>query len=261
MIGGLFFLALLGLQPDDSIRFPMSETTVEPEPIEPQPAPQPTPAIIDTISPAEFYCIESDRPLIILSSPPGIIAVAAESGPIRARGRFAGGGEIETRTLAGPHVYFLDALQAGRCELLIVDPADPQAVVRQWLTVSGNGPQPPPEPQPSPEPNPDAITVDNVNGFRVLILIDESAPLETLQAVNSLDLTEWLQKNATDWRRWDRSTIEAAGLDDETAIYKRLWDQIRDDIPDGPQVLAIDGTRATVFPADSQILQRLRGLK
>ena len=251
--------ALLGLPTVLDVRLPMAEQAIEE-----QPAPQPAtePRAIDRISMAEWYVIESDVPLLVVESPQGIVQITAESGPIRARGQFAGGSGVESRTYDWPHVYFVEPIKAGTVELLIWEQsadAGPADVIRQALTVSGSGPQPPPDPD--PEPDPDGITVDDINGFRVVILADESADLATLNAINGLPLRQWLEANTDDWRRWDRSTITERGLENEAELYQRLWSEIRDRVPDGPQVLAIKGTHCTIFPADSQILQRLEALR
>ena len=75
------------------IRLPMRSVEVTPDPVaETKLEP------VDTIRADEWYVIESDSPLFVLTSPTGILEVESIVGPMTFRGRFAGGDKIETRT-------------------------------------------------------------------------------------------------------------------------------------------------------------------
>ena len=84
--------------------------------------------------------------------------------------------------------------------------------------------------------------------LRVVLLIDETANEQQLLAVKSLDTRIWLDSNCEAWQRWDRSAIEADGVDGAPPEFAKLWRDIGDDIPPGPQVLIAGGTSVQVRP-------------
>lgn len=139
----------------------------------PAPTPMPAPKAGPVKLAADtFYVIDSDVPLLILSSPKGAVTVAAEQGPIRLRGKFVDGtGLVETRTYTGKHVYSIEAGDGAKvCELLImpVGAATDADVVRVSIQiVEVQCPQPPPgtEPKPPVDPKPPA------DGSKVYFLI------------------------------------------------------------------------------------------
>ena len=97
-------LALILLLDDGSSPFPMT-------PAVPQVNPQPTvvadePHPIGTVRREEFYILQSESPLLVVASPPGLVEVTHEQGPMMARGKFAGGDgtTTETRMLPGNHL-------------------------------------------------------------------------------------------------------------------------------------------------------------
>ena len=114
--------------------------------IEPQPPP-PAPRVVDTVTAGVFYVVQSEQPLLMLTSPAGVVDASYEQGPLRCRGRWADADGIETRTLDAPYLYFLEPLKPGKCELLILRASamDAAEVIRQPLTVAGEGPRPPPD--------------------------------------------------------------------------------------------------------------------
>ncbi len=251
-------LALILLLDDGISPFPMT-------PAVPQVNPQPTPVAdephpIGTVRREEFYILQSDSPLLVVSSPPGLVEITHEQGPMMARGKFAGGdGETETRMLLGNHLYFVDAIQSGSVELIVIPAGaeDADQIQRQLVGVQA-GPRPPPEPEPVDD---DQIPVDDTGGFRVLLLLDETADPATLAAVNSLQTRRWLDDNTDDWRRWDRSTIEADDMGDEEPVWRDIWKAAEPQLPSGPQLLAIQGQTITVRPLTSQVVQELEAMR
>jgi len=259
-------LALNLLLDEGNSPFPM---TAVPDVVTPQPTPvadEPHP--IGTVQREEFYVLQSEAPLFVVSSPPGLVEITHEQGPLMARGRFAGGGgKTETRMLLGDHLYFVDAVQSGTVELIVipVGATEAEQIQRQLVEVQA-GPRPPPQPDTDtdtePEPEPDGIPVDDTGGFRVLLLLDESADPDTLTAVDSLNTVRWLDENTDDWRRWDRSTAETDGeLDKEEPVWRRIWQAARPALPEGPQLLIIQGKTITVRPLTSQVVQELEVAK
>ncbi len=208
--------------------------------IEPQPPP-PAPRAVDTVTAGVFWVVQSEEPLLVLTSPAGVADAIYEPGPLRCRGRWADADGVETRTLNAKHLYFIEPTQSGKCELLILRASamDAAEVIRQPLTVTGEGPRPPPEPSPDdnavvPIPSPDEL--------RVVLLIDETANEQQLLAVNSLDTRIWLDSNCEAWQRWDRSAIEATGVDGAPPEFVKMWRDVWEDDPPGPQVRSAGGT-------------------
>ena len=258
-------LAALLLLVDEIPLFPVSPVPVVPAPVNPPVAdPVDVPHPVATVSGEEFYVLQSAAEVVIVTSPPGLVEVTHELGPLIARGRFAGGGgKVETRLLEADHLYFIDARQAGQTELIVIPigMTDASQIQRQLVTVQ-LGPNPPPKPDPDPDPvDDDQIPVDDTKGFRVLLLLDETADPATLAAVNSLQTRRWLDDQTDDWRRWDRSTVEVDDMDDEEPVWREIWRAAEPELPAGPQLLVIKGKTITVRPLTSQVVQELEAMK
>lgn len=148
-------------EPQKPIRLPVIDNA-EPAPVVP---PQPKPV---TVLPEDhFYVIESDTPTIIIQSPDGLVSVDEETGPIRLRGKFAGGsGKVESRTYSGKFVYVIEGLKSGQVELICIPSGvtSSEQIVRAVLSV--NGAKPPPIPdddkkdEPQPEPHSGKVHLD-----------------------------------------------------------------------------------------------------
>jgi hypothetical protein len=255
-------LAALLLLVDGIPLFPVAPVPVVPVPVNP-PVTDPSDGAepVATVSSEEFYVLQSAAEVVIVTSPPGLVEVTHELGPLIARGRWAGGGgKVETRLLEAEHLYFVDARQAGKTELIVIPigMTDASQIQRQLVTVQ-LGPQPPPPP---PDPvDDDQIPVDDTKGFRVLLLLDETADPATLAAVNSLQTRRWLDDQTDDWRRWDRSTVEADDMNDEEPVWRDIWRAAEPQLPAGPQLLVIQGKTITVRPLTSQVVQELEAMR
>jgi len=254
-------LAALLLLVDEIPLFPVAPVPVVPAPVVP-PVTEPSDVAqpVATVSSEEFYVLQSAAEVVIVTSPPGLVEVTHELGPLIARGRWAGGGgKVETRLLEAEHLYFVDARQAGKTELIVIPigMTDASQIQRQLVTVQ-LGPQPPPPPDPVDD---DQIPIDDTKGFRVLLLLDETADPATLAAVNSLQTRRWLDDQTDDWRRWDRSTVEADDMDDEEPVWREIWRAAEPELPAGPQLLVIKGKTITVRPLTSQVVQELEAMK
>ena len=257
-------LAALLLLVDEIPLFPVSPGPVVTVPVVPpvtEPSDKPHP--VATVSSEAFYVLQSADPLVIVTSPPGLVEVTHELGPLMARGRWAGGdGKVETRILEAEHLYFVDARQAGQTEIIAipVGMTDASQIQRQLVTVQ-LGPNPPPDPDPEPIDDDDQIPVDDTKGFRVLLLLDETADPDTVAAVNSLQTRRWLDDQTDDWRRWDRSTVEQDDMGDEEPVWRDIWRAAEPELPAGPQLLVIKGKTITVRPLTSQVVQELEAMK
>ena len=77
-------LALNLLLDEGNSPFPMT-------PVVPQADPQPAPVAdephpIGTVQREEFYILQSESPLLVVASPPGLVEITHEQGPLMARG-------------------------------------------------------------------------------------------------------------------------------------------------------------------------------
>ena len=234
-------------------------------PDSPQPQTITTPQPVDTITPEQWYVIESPERLRVLASPADAVAIEETEGPVKLRGNFAGSGKaVETRNYSGKWLYIITAEQAGQCELLLIPQAIDRQVIRQRLTISGLGPRPPtPEPGPDPAPIPP-------QGLQVMLLIDQGDPVQALAAVNSIPVLQWLDSNTTPtdgrpgWRRWDRSSLQDSDtLATDSPTWRKLWADIGSGIPAGPQLVAISGTKVITRPitTQEQLLKDLQAAK
>jgi hypothetical protein len=150
----LAFLLAAGLSspaftdPEPSVRLPGV-------PPVPTPTPTPAPDAVTRLAADQWYVIDSDVSVIVLTSPPGLVAVTEDAGPIKLKGKFVdGGGRVESRTFKGKSVFTVEAVSTGRVEIIIVPVGAKSAteVIRRVLDVDGNtGPIPPPKP-PDPKP-------------------------------------------------------------------------------------------------------------
>lgn len=142
-------VATLAPAADPGIRLPVAPVVPSPMPTVPV-----DPSPVTRLALDQLYVIDSDVPVIVLASPAHLVAVTEESGPLKVRGKFAGGsGKVETKTFGGKVVVVVEGLVTGRVELLVV-PVGAKSVaevVRRTIDVeAGEGPIPPPKPKPDP---------------------------------------------------------------------------------------------------------------
>jgi hypothetical protein len=122
-------------------------------PVVPPPAPEP--GAVLTLGADQLYVAQSDAEFVVRDHPKGVVKVTLEKGPLRVRGRFAGGTGVETRSFDQPYVAFVEATGKGRVEVDFI-PVGLKAekdIRSAVLDVDGNAaPRPPPDP---PKPLPD----------------------------------------------------------------------------------------------------------
>lgn len=157
------------------IRWPTTPATIPDKPIIRIDSNEPKP--IDTLKADEFLVVESSVELFVRRFPAGMIDVEESVGPMRVRGKFAGGtGRIETREYGTGFLYFLTAIKSGvvGVDLVPIGVSAENDIARQVLTVvDGTQPLPPPGPEPEPDPKPQptaknvsvAIVEDRPNRF------------------------------------------------------------------------------------------------
>jgi len=165
----------------------------------------------------QLFVIDSDIPVLVLASPRGLVSITEEAGPVKVRGKFVDGTGVETRTFKGKSVVTVEAIAAGRCELLVVPvgAAKGEQVVRRTLDVIvGQGPIPPPvprpDPKPQPEPKPDPLRVDSV----WVVVVEDAAAPRTIETATALNDPYWGGlRPKHDWRHYvsDSPTAIANG--------------------------------------------------
>jgi len=204
---------------------------------------------IDTLTEEQWYIIQSDTPLIVLSSPLGVVSVVEEAGPVRLRGKFAGGtGAVETRVFEMKHVYSISAIKPGTVELIVVPVGVDveSSILRRSLVVSGTGPLPPPKPDPDVVPVPPVPRTD----FKVLFLTNEDMSNEQSDTVFSTEIRSWLKANVSKigsggdaFRSWDRTTVSLDGaLNNEAIEMRSLYEAVRSRVDGKNVVVAQSGT-------------------
>jgi hypothetical protein len=242
------------------IRLPMRSVEVTPDPVS-ETRVEP----VDTIRADEWYVIESDGPLFVLTSPTGILEVESIAGPMTFRGRFAGGDKIETRTFSGPHLHLVTALKPGRAEVIVI----PQGVtcaediIRQVLTVSGQGPKPPPDPEPEPD---DPTPPGPVTSFRVIWILESGDTLNAAQTAipDAKAVRDYVNAKTTrspdgqpGWRTYDPQQITT----NEPEVIQELWRQIKRKAWQTPCVAIEVNTHTIVLPFPANTADALALLK
>lgn len=208
-----------------------------------------------TIKQDEVFVLSKPTKHVII--PTGVVSVreyqVKKDSIFAVFGKIAGEQTDGIKEYEGPSwIYIVSPKNAGTCDLISIPVGltDSSQITTLRLVVSGLAPQPPPvDPIPSPGPKPAA-------GIRVLLIINEDAKIDQLNAAGSLDVVEWLDRNCVkdsegkpEWRRYDRSIINNPGvLDKETPLLKKLWLDVKDQVPQGSQMVIATGSTVVVKP-------------
>ena len=172
-------------------------------PVKPTP-PAPSPDAAQKLTADLLFVVEADIPVLVLTSPNGLVSVTEDAGPVRIRGRFVDDPtKVHTRTYKGKQVFVVEAAATGRVELLVVPAGAKSAadVVRRTIDVdAGQAPQPPPvPPDPKPDPKPDPAKVDKV----WVIVVEEAGAARTMEVAKALNDPFWQTlKPKHDWRHY-----------------------------------------------------------
>lgn len=208
--------------PEKQIRIPFFAPL--PQPPQPQPGPphdepkpSPGPRPVDTLGASEWYVIQSEIPFFVVDSPPGIVRVQTESGPLKLRGSFADSskrGTIETRTYNAPHLVTVEAVTPGTVELIVVPAGatDAAACLRATLQVMGAGPRPGPEPGPDPKPEPEPEPKPVASKLSIAVIEDTlNRSADTAIVLSALDVWNGFRDAGHVWYFYDQKTGEARG--------------------------------------------------
>ena len=241
----------------------------------PLPAIEPAPADVSVLYDDEVFVVVSKGPakLPALVSPADAMTVTAEQGPLKIRGRFAGGnGGMETRTFGDGWVYTFEARRATVCEIILVQ--DPDNLQRRTLDVgkSRGAPRPPtpkpvepvepPEPVKPPEPK-------QVTGPIQLLIIHEAAdqaklPPGQLYAMQSLAVREYCKSHC---RKGDGGTPDFRTLDDDLPAdilkkypewVQKAWEVDRPALPCFLVSNGTTGTAGTIPDSEEKFLEILK---
>lgn len=190
--------ALGAAEPSEAIRIPTG-------PVVPQPMPGPNSTL--RLAADQLLVIDSDVPCLVFASPPGLVSVSEEAGPVKIRGKFVDGVRTETRTFKGKAVFTVEAIANGRVELIVV-PTSAKATtdaIRRVVDVdAGQGPIPPP-PKPVDPPKP-------TKSLRVFLIFESADTITAAQraVLYGKVVEDWLTANCTGgtagWRRRDKDS-------------------------------------------------------
>lgn len=240
---GLFtILSNLGIQQDEKLIRPTIRIPTGPV------APMIDPRGKITLRSETILVCDSDVECVVLVSPQEKLKVTAEKGPIRVRGTFFDGiGQIETRTYAGPWVYFFEVAQNGDCEILILPVGGKENDVVRRTVHCLKSPQPPPEP-PTPEP-PHPKPSDP---FRVIFVVESSTTLtaDQVAVVDGKKVRDWLTEKTTPengipgFRKYDPQV----SIQNEQPEMKALWEAVRGKIQSTPALVIAVGRTVDILP-------------
>ncbi len=244
---------------DEQIHLPMTPAIELPD--------QPTSSPIGAISNGQIYVVESTIPLISLQAPDGLLNIVTASGPLSVFGLFVDGGTTpELRKYTSQNLLIVTGIKPGKTELILVpvgvtDQAD---IVRQVLTVSGEGPQPPPGPTPGPEPTPDPDP-QPVKSFRVIFVKESGATLNAAQSAipGAKAIRDYLtakttpEGNLSGWREYDP---DQDPVNDQPTM-RALWQTVKPQLLAAPCLVIEKDGKATVMPFPANADECLAKLK
>lgn len=98
------------------------------------------------LTPDIYYIINSEKELIILSSPPGLVKVTASEGPIKLKGRFFDkpNERKSERTFKGKYLYEVEPIGTGEVELFAIPKGIEKEtdVLRRRISIAMDGTAP-----------------------------------------------------------------------------------------------------------------------
>jgi len=108
----------------------------------------------------------------------------------------------------------------------------------------------PPEPDVPPIVDPDITPI--VSGTKVLIVYESDAnnSRETLNTLNSTELLSLLNSKA-EWRKWDKTSIDASGLEDEEREWREIWAKTSTALGQLPKIVIVRDGKAGIHPLPS----------
>lgn len=260
-------LALVSLPIDEPLAvFPVIPPAVVVDQVPPSPRP------VDTLAADEVLVLALTQRIALIAVPEGLVEIEetqqAPGVSTVIRGHFpGGGGKVERRKFEAPFLYEVTAKSTGSVELIAVPIglADPTQIQRQRIALtSGVRPEPPgPSPVTPPKPVGPVSTE-----LRVLLLLDQSDSVEAQAAASAVPVLQWLDANCTqadgraEWRRWDRSAVQAS-LAGAPPIFEKLFREVQPKLLDGPQAVIARGAEVSIVEISDreQLLAALKTAK
>jgi len=230
-------------------------TPVVPQPMPPQPAPK----AVANLAAEELYVVQSDDDVQLLASPPGVVVVTKEQGPLKIRGLFVGNKIVSTRTYGKKHVFIVERVKPGDVELLLV----PAGKVERRTVGDGDGPIPPPKPKPDDPPAPKPP--EPATSFRVIFVYESGDTLTAAQhsVIFGKSVSDYLDATATKeagrpgWRRFDKD----AAAEKEQPTMRALWSAVRPQLTATPCLVVEVNGRAEIVPLPATPAEALATLK
>jgi hypothetical protein len=218
------------------------------------PAPPPAPGGVVALDGDALYVVDAKADAVLRAHPAGLVTVTKETGPIRVRGKFAGGsGKVETRTFAGPCVYVLEAVpgKSGRLELDLI-PLGFKAeadILAAAVDVNGGAPAPP---APGPAPAPPGPAPGPVTSFRVCFVWESATTPTAAQAAVLYGKTvrDFLNARTTKegalpgYRVYDPQ----ANVANEQPTMKALWEAVKPKLTTIPCMVVETNGKADILP-------------
>ncbi len=224
--------------------------------------PKPT-VPVSSLTGDQLYVVQSDDDVQLLSSPPGVVAISKDSGPIKIRGKFVDGQErVSTRTYTKKNVFVVERIGTGDFELLLIPSGK---VTREYVKGSDVIPSPKPKPKPV-----DPVTPVKVETFRVIFVFEstDTLTLEQKAVIYSKPVSDYLTAKTTPeggfagWRRYDPQMIVTS----EQPAMKALWEKSKELVKSVPcVVIEVNGGKPEVIPPASkpadmiEIFKKYRG--
>lgn len=122
----------------------------QPKPVAEDTPPAPPADYVPTVLPTEWYVVTSETKFFVRRSDNEKVTATVEQGPIRLKGRFAGGGgKIETRNFSAGWIATIESTEkaSGRVKLIFIPTnVEDDTKITEQLIDLGVAPQPPPKP-------------------------------------------------------------------------------------------------------------------
>ncbi len=207
---------------------------------------QPTPSPVSILAGEYLYVVQSDEVVQLLSSPPGIVDIQEDAGPIKIRGKFVdGSGKTETRTYTKKQVFVVTRLQQGDVELLMT----PKGAVTRRMLVDTD-PIPPPKPKP-PTPVDPPVPAKTFHVFFVYESTGGKANLTPEQhgVIFGNVVENFLVKNCTGgaagFRRRDKDSPPGTG------DMGALWTAVKPSFTTFPCAVVEKNDKAEIIPVEA----------
>jgi len=107
----------------------------------------PAPKVSEAVAGDQLWVVNGKTDAVVRDHPKGLVKITKENGPLRIRGKFAGGTQVETKTFPGPFVFIVEAVPgvSGKVDIDIIPlgfKAETEIISRTLSVNSGTDPPP-----------------------------------------------------------------------------------------------------------------------